>query len=439
VSAAEVVRLGGARFWLRAGVDPREARPILERVCGEGGRAPDVGASPQKAGRRKELWLHEIAGSSWLVKRNRYGGRLPRLRRSKSRRELRIAEALHLRGAPVVVPYAAGEWRRRGRLTACCLVVERLPDVTDLRRLWFAERPGAAERRALASALGACVARLLDAGLVQDDLQPNNLLVRRGARPEILAIDFERARLRRAIGERARVRILAKLDRALWDASAADRLRFLLAVCGGDRARAHATWRALERYAARLARRDRARLARRIGPSSRRFEAVEIEGCEGIARRGARDSIAALLRARRDSGGAAPGPAVEAAAAARLLATAVVLAERGLAPPPLGVLHARGAAAAFLVFDPEARAVPGLPDPLRQRAALAAFLERLLAFGRLTRAPGPLAFGRAPLAGGPERIVLLDPALVDLGGFPEPQRRRRAGEIAERWLASGAG
>jgi hypothetical protein len=131
----------------------------------------------------------------------------------------------------VVVPLAAGERRRAGRLVECFLLVALLPGARDLRRVWSDPALPARARRGLARALGVLVQQAHAAGLDQDDLVPNNVLVCDETQGVCL-IDFERARLRRRTALRARRCSLAKLARAATGVPASQRLRFLCAYAG---------------------------------------------------------------------------------------------------------------------------------------------------------------------------------------------------------------
>jgi hypothetical protein len=406
---------GGLRWWLGPGVAPERAKPALEAALA----ALAAGAEDRKRGRRKSLYRLDLGGTGepdHLLKVNRYAGRR---RRSKARHELAVAAALSARGLPAPVPLAAGERRRGGRLEACYLLVPILPGVRDLRED-LARGPAPRERRALARALGDLARRLHDAGLHQDDFQPNNFLVRwRGDRPELFVIDFERARLRRRVPERLRRRALAKLEREAGRAPASRRLRFLHAYCGGDARAARRWWRGLQAEAAALARRDAAHLFRNATRPGRRFEAVRLPGHRGVALPGLdRDRLERAARRGSDASAAVVG-APDAADwsvrldasgvrhARRALARALVLAARGLAPRPLAVLC--GERDALLVLERGERTIQAFearPNAARE-AAWRVLERRLDAYGLRIRPLSEAEVAVEPLAPSGVRASLL--------------------------------
>jgi len=379
------LRVAGVRWWLPAGAEAAALGPLVARVPG----ALAASAGNLKRGRRKALYPLDLAGRGFpdhLLKVSRYPGWRGvwrRWRGTKARRELRVAEALRARGVPALVPRAAGEVRRLGRVSACWLLVERDP---GLRPLDAAAADGAAApraRRERAAALGRLLARAHAAGLDQDDPAPNNVLVREPDPDALWLVDFERARLRRRVGRRARARALAKLDR--WAAGAVpatQRLRFLRAYAGGEAAAARRGWRAVAAAAPRLARRDLRRLRRaahRAG--ARAARPVVGPGFRGLAAPGVSEADAA--RAARAARGAPPFPAAPARirlARGWLLATdagnarqagavwarAVLRARRGEGPEPRAVLRV---GAAFWLWVGEAADAPASSDP-RLREAL---------------------------------------------------------------------
>ena len=83
---------------------------------------------------------------------------------------------------------SASCWRRCSRTRGICAISGAIRALA------------AGERRRLAASLGELVRRAHAAGLHQDDLAPNNVLVSGGASRELRLVDFERARLRRSAG-----------------------------------------------------------------------------------------------------------------------------------------------------------------------------------------------------------------------------------------------
>lgn len=422
-------RLGGIHWRVAHDADPRTAHAAIELAL----RALANGrARREKRGRRKALdSIPSIAAPgriAYLLKHNHYDSvsALRRaVRRSKARHELVLAEQLAARGLPVVAPIAAGERRRGLLLTDCWLLIPYCQGARDL--LALAREPSlpAGVRHALARDLGTLSRAAHDAGLLQDDFAPNNILYVPGDAPGLRLIDFERARLgARPASDAWRRWMLAKLERALPSASLPQRFRFLVAYAQGDRAAARAWWSAVEAESERLARRDVARWRRHALRDGRRQRRVSCAGLRGFALRELDD---AALAAALAAGSARvlrfpdPGPR----ALGRLWGDARVLAARGLGVPwQAGV--ARGGDA-FLVATPAA-AEPADETQTRR------LLQRLLRLGTLDAAQlGPQAFVRA-LDPGPPRALLANPRV-----FHFATRRRapdaRCAAAAARALA----
>lgn len=440
----EALEIAGVRWTLGPGADPARARRLLEEAL----RRLAEGAPNRKPGRRKALYELALEGDApdHLLKVNRYergAGRVRRLRPSKARRELALAAALAERGVDVPLPVAAGERRRGPWLDACYLLVPRLAGFQDLRALWGAGEGSLGERRTWVVALGRCARRLHEAGLDQRDFGPNNFLVRRAAPPELRPVDFERARLRAFLGPRPRRRMLAKLQRHAWGASAATRLRFLRAYADGDAAAARRWWRELEPAIARLAVRDLARMRRTATADGRRFERIERAGWTGWARRDSPRRGALEAELSRDLEGPA-GPPVEAlpglwhaqpagASAARTWALAQILWMRGGAGPrPVGLVQRRGRLHMWLEREPGSRPLVELADEAGARRAAAVLLDRLRALGRLDPAldARQVALHRTPR--GAWGAQLLDPTALRPG---PPDRAARGAVRVRAWLS----
>lgn len=407
----------GARWWLRADVDPDASLPWLEatRASVAGGLYVD-----RKSGRRKSLF--EIPSESdstsvgWLWKRNRHAGTV-RWRRlfgaSKSRHELQLAAMLATRGVPCVVPLAAAEERTRGMLNACHLVVAYVDGATDLLRLSLAPHVTPATRRGLATELGHLARAAFDAGLCNDDFTPNNVLVVPVA-PRLRLIDFERARIRRRPAPaRWRVAMLAKLARALPDASASDRMRCVLALVGSDRLAARALWHAVDAGVRKLARRDHTRAVRVVTREGRRLGAVTLPSVTGIARREIDiDALEALVTAGGTSTATALVLALDddVTAGRRVFAWSHAIAARGLGLRPIALLH-RGDRT-HLVLDRATGVGDRLVDPASRRpdaAALRVLLRRLEGLATLDPATPRDAVSLATTPRGGVRAIVRDP------------------------------
>jgi hypothetical protein len=438
------------RWWPGGGAGEPALRRTLEAALDALAR----GSAPnQKSGRRKELYLLTLgadAGPTHLLKRNLYPGALGLRRRlvgSKARRELRLAQGVAARGIPTPLPLAAGERREGLRVSACYLLIPFLEGAEDLRRI--AART--AERRVLAAPFGRFARRLHDAGIEQDDFQPNNFLRGPGGPDDLWLIDCERLRLRRGpLPASERARELAKLERELPAASLAERARFLRAYAGGKRGAWHPLWREVEGAARRLAGRDAARLERLVARPSRRFAPFEAAGWSGL--RAAEIPPGALEQDLRGLGdaaspGATPGmtaaahhfamllPEAGPGAGAAALARAVLLARRGLAPPPAALL--RRAGRTLLVFrGPLPVRLDTLPSDARRARlpALARLLERLAALGRLAEPRADLV-GLAP-PGAPLAVQLLAPPLLEPGAPAAPGGRAGRRALAARLVGA---
>jgi hypothetical protein len=446
VSAERTIEVGGVRWWLCEGADAAALAPRLARALRLLGDAEDL-----RSGRRKRLFrlaLEPGGEPSHLLKRSGCPpsrGWLRYARGSKARRELAIAEALARRGVPVVVPLAAGERRRAGRLVECFLLAPLIAGAVDLRRLWSDPALAAAERRRLSASLGELVARAHAAGLFQGDLAPNNVLVSGAEARELRLIDFERARLRRRVGTRARRRMLAKLARAAAAVPAAQRLRFLRAYAG-DAEQARRWWARLGAESPRLARRDDTRMRRTAAREGRRFLSFQQAGSRAFARRGLDPGLvrAGPLRGPRPADGAAR---IEVDGAIwrvvyrrlperqlrRLWARANTLAARGLAPLPLAARS--DLQHTLLICQPgaDARPLAARDCSAADRTAAARLLGELGVVGELRDELAPehlllIGSGTARV-----RAQLLAPHAFCFAGRSGGRRSRR---VAARLLAA---
>ena len=349
-------------------------------------------ARNRKRGRRKELYLLAPAPGaepSHLLKVNHYeagAGLRRRLFGSKARRELRLAERAAKRGIATPLPLAAGERREGKRVAACYLLVPFVAGARDLRHV-LAERLAAGERRALARAFGAFVRRVHDAGIDQDDLQPNNFLLGPRGAEDLYLIDFERLTIRRRIAPRTR----APAPREARPGAA-----------GGEPQRS----RPLP-----------ARLPRR-GPR---------RPCAGVAPRRAREREArAPRRAPSPARRRGARPALPPLRAGRL-ARRARRRERRRAPRPeprarAGRGRSRGSRRARRAHAPRRRRAlrPGVPGHLAPR-----------------RAPGPRA-GRSPRTPAPRAASRGGPPARGAGGSSS-SRARCPGASTPRRLSASAG
>jgi hypothetical protein len=401
-----------------------------------------------KTGRRKQLYPLALRGSGapdHLLKVNDYGpaaGLRRALRGSKARHELQMAEQVTSRGIPTVVPLAAGEWRTRGRLRTCYLLIPILEDVVDLRRLWLEEKLLPRERRALVTAFGALTRQIHDADVFQDDFAPNNFLVRRRVMTELFMIDFERARLCAGNDEAARRFMLAKIDRELAGAPVGDRMRFLCAYCDGDRADARRWWHRVEDFAPKLAHRDFARMSRKATHTGRRFRRLAHGAWRGFAQVGTDD--ARLLEALPEERLSASAVRIDAgerlwrvrygglrqSEAKRIWVMANFLwARGGLCPRPLGTWRRGDQAVLLLERQPEAQSLDQCPDHRRALAAARVLLDRLLALAEIREPLLPQGLVIERREGSALRASLAAPHGVCLVRNPGRKRRERVAEL----------
>ncbi|MBI1381611.1 MAG: hypothetical protein GC161_11065 [Planctomycetaceae bacterium] len=139
------------------------------------------------------------------------------LDRGRPFRELELATALLATGFPTATVVAARA--RPAPLVGWWLdlVSERLEGTLDLGTWLEALRAGDVgepERRAVFRGLGTLLARAHALGLAHADLQPRNVLLRRGPEPELFLIDLDRSRLDAVLSPERRARNLARLLRS---------------------------------------------------------------------------------------------------------------------------------------------------------------------------------------------------------------------------------
>jgi hypothetical protein len=435
--------LGGVRWWAGPEIDTAQLRKLIAAADA----ALAAGARDQKRSRRKESFLLALEGAApdYLLKVTHYESLKPwrRLGRSKARAELQRATALAARGIPTPIPVAAGELRRAGLLDRCYELVRWLPDATDLLRLWTEERGNAASRRAWTVELGALVRRMHDTGVDQEDLAPNNFLWRDGEAPRLMAIDFERTRLRARVASRERVFALAKLDRHFSGACGSARMRFLLAYAHGRRDEARRWWRAIKACVPQLAQRDAAHWARTGIEAGRRFDGLELD-VAGVAWRGFQrcgapvEALRAILQTGfvETSVQAAESCCVRRIEIADDRAMAIAwgiaqaLYQRRLMPEPLAILRSRDAAVLATAHSGDLVALADAPATER-RAALVVAIDRLLVFGMDAARLRPDVFRYSTRR---RKALLLDPSACVPGRRSEPTGLAIARDVAARLL-----
>jgi 3-deoxy-D-manno-octulosonic-acid transferase len=169
-------------------------------------------------GGRGTAWFLRAGGHEFVLRHFRRGGGVARLlgdrylgrsvAASRPMREFVLLQELHAAGLPVPVPVAARFQRAGPGLYRGDLLLERLPDVTELASvLDTGHRPAPAQWQAV----GRAIRRLHDAGVWHADLNARNLLVDRHW--SVWIIDFDRSRRRG--GERWKAENLRRLLRSL--------------------------------------------------------------------------------------------------------------------------------------------------------------------------------------------------------------------------------
>jgi len=278
-------------------------------------------ATPLREHRVKRKYEVVDGDATWFIKLYPKQGGLARLKSlvqgTRARHEYEAAGEVARRGVPCVPIDAVAEWKAGGavfirKLEGWRTVNEALPD--DRLLVHYGEFCRAVH----------------DANVWQDDFNPTNVLL--SPTGEMRLIDYERLDPRRAIPERERLRLLAKLVRMPTVGRAGlDRVLEGYMRTGEDlRDRILA-------LAERQARIDRAKLAKNCLLENRTFAKIETPDHVGFCRRGAWP----LEEARRK-------PVDDAYAAWR---EANLQALDG-APRPVAVLRERKGKRGWVAFEP---------------------------------------------------------------------------------------
>ncbi|MBI2933660.1 MAG: hypothetical protein HYY16_18610 [Planctomycetes bacterium] len=261
--------MNGVRWWTDAAFAERvRAGPFanLEQACARAVVVKDLRAKRTLEFRDGDVtWIIKIykPGSTWRRLRTL-------LRGTRARHELRAGREAERRGVPVVPVTAAAEWPG-----GSAVIVRKLEGWTSL-ELTLRTRSDAA----LLARYGAFARRVHDAGVLQDDFNPSNVLIRGD---QLRLIDFERLSLRRRLTEAQRLRLVAKLVR-LRTVGRAGLEPFLAGYLRPDESRDAVLARILS-FARRQARRDRARLAKNCVRENRNFGRIETKRHVGFFRK----------------------------------------------------------------------------------------------------------------------------------------------------------
>lgn len=193
----EVVREGRLRGLARSDVSTT-LLPLLRQW-----RSSTLPPTRSLVGGRGGIGAYDLGDHLQVVLRpNRRGGWMGRLNRyyyfglrPRPLRELRVTEALRLRGVPTVEVLAAvTHWIVPGMYRGA-VVTREVPLAVNLWK--YLREVSPAEREQVCLDAAAATRRLHDAGAIHPDLNLQNFLVLRGARGrEVLIIDCDRVRLR---------------------------------------------------------------------------------------------------------------------------------------------------------------------------------------------------------------------------------------------------
>ncbi len=195
---------------------------------------------------------------TWPRRRDRAKGALRTTwaARSPARREFEaLARLVVLADGPFApTPLGYVEERRHGVLRSCLLVATEVAGAVDLASWLAATRPSATRTQVLAR-LARRVRRMHDAGLVDFEMHPRNVIVARDGR-DVLKVDCAKQRRRRRdASRRDRARDLAALDVGLVRLATGDERAAFFDAYGADAALVAAAERARRTIDARESKR----------------------------------------------------------------------------------------------------------------------------------------------------------------------------------------
>jgi hypothetical protein len=201
---------------------------------------------------RKRWWWPRAADRAKGVFRTTVAARSPARREFEALTRLRALQS----GAFAPRPLVFGEERTRGVLRACALVLDEIEDAVDL-AVFLGDERSPRRRAAVLADLAARVRAMHDAGLVDRDLHPRNVLVAGG---RTWKVDCPKQRAGRGAAQTApRLDDLAALDVGLVRlATPEERAAFLAAAL--PEVPTASVLRALDRRRARIDARESKRL-----------------------------------------------------------------------------------------------------------------------------------------------------------------------------------
>lgn len=183
----------------------------------------------------------ENSQKKYLIKIYKYPGFYTKFkylfRPSKGYQEWKLAGEIKKRGVPTLLPIAFGERKRWGFRLESLVMTEQLSDCINLEELFLGkELRYFTLKRKIIEEYGKLAGRIHNRGILQDDFDPNNILLHwKGKRDFLLfLIDFERVKLFKVLSVKKKVRSLAKLNRMGRRLRRTDRLRFLKSYLKDD-------------------------------------------------------------------------------------------------------------------------------------------------------------------------------------------------------------
>lgn len=148
---------------------------------------------------------------------------------SKAHREFVLSFEIDQRGIPAVFAVASGDEKSWGFLQRSYLIVRKISGAVNMKEFFSGSASRHKDRRHVIEEFGRIARLSHDQGVLQTDFALNNFLVRMPNEKQccVYMIDYERTTIRNTISHKKRSWVLAKLNRAGFDFSAAEKLRFL--------------------------------------------------------------------------------------------------------------------------------------------------------------------------------------------------------------------
>ncbi|MBS0218663.1 MAG: 3-deoxy-D-manno-octulosonic acid kinase [Proteobacteria bacterium] len=178
----------------------------------------DLAAQPVQSGGRGSAWFVHGPFGDGVLRHYRRGGAMARLsqdrylwggeERVRSVAELRLLDALQVRGLPVPAPIAAAWWRD-GATYRAAILIARIPDA----HTFASEIAAGTGNESGWHDAGAMIARFHAAGLEHGDLNAHNILFDAACKSWL--IDFDKSRLHAKPDRRSSEDNMARLERSI--------------------------------------------------------------------------------------------------------------------------------------------------------------------------------------------------------------------------------